>query len=71
MALEVGGLAAEIVETVCSRLFPIHIIRLTLLQQLADHLGPFLSELLRAVAVRLSVATTTPMIQVCSYLDTI
>ncbi|KAI5806722.1 armadillo-type protein [Peziza echinospora] len=45
MALEVGGLAAEVVET------------------LADHLGPFLPELLRAVALRLSIATTTPMIQ--------
>ncbi|KAF8461363.1 armadillo-type protein [Kalaharituber pfeilii] len=45
MALEVGGLAAEVVE------------------KLSDHLGPFLPELLRAVAIRLASATTTPMIQ--------
>ncbi|RPB19571.1 ARM repeat-containing protein [Terfezia boudieri ATCC MYA-4762] len=45
MALEVGGLAAEVVDT------------------LSEHLGPYLEGLLRAVANRLQLATTTPMIQ--------
>ncbi|KAL7271073.1 hypothetical protein RUND412_006190 [Rhizina undulata] len=44
-ALEVGGLAAEVVD------------------KATDHLGPFLPELLRAVAVRISTAKLPPLVQ--------